>query len=67
MINVVTGSNASDYWVEWVAYPQIPLETGADMSADYVISDVVSVSYMVSVKGASYRFIMEFRSPKVHD
>jgi len=67
MINVVTGSNASDYWVEWVAYPQIPLETGADMSADYMISDVSSASYIVSVKGVSYRFIIEFRSPEEYD
>ena len=67
IINVVTGSNASDYWVEWVAYPQIPLEIGADMSADYLISDVSSASYIVSVKGVSYRFIIEFRSPEEHD
>jgi len=60
---VVTGRNSTQYWAEWVAYPPVPLEVGIDIGADYVVSDVYSVSYIVEVEGALYRFRMMFRRP----
>ena len=60
---VVTGQNSTQYWAEWAAYPQIPLEVGVEIGAEYVISDVYSVSYIVEVEGALYRFNMMFRRP----
>jgi hypothetical protein len=64
---VITGQNSTQYWAEWVAYPQIPLETGVDIGAEYVVSDVYSVSYVVEIEGALYRFKMMFRRPHRYD
>jgi len=64
---VITGQNSTQYWAEWAAYPQIPLEIGVDVGAEYVVSDVYSVSYIVEVEGALYRFKMMFRSPHRYD
>lgn len=43
MILTVAGSNASTYFVEWVSYPQIPLETGASFSSSEGIAFVYPV------------------------
>jgi hypothetical protein len=67
MILTLTGVNGSDYWAEWVSYPQVPLEMGADMSDDYVVSDVNLVSNTVDIKGGLYRFEIKFRSPAEYD
>lgn len=67
MIIVLTGANSSDCWAEWVAYPQVPLEIGANMSDDYTVSDVVTVTYVVGIEGASYRLTFKFRSPAAYD
>ena len=67
MIIVLTGANSSDCWAEWVAYPQMPLEIGANMSDDYAVSDVVTVTYVVGIEGASYRLTFKFRSPAAYD
>ncbi|MCW4035576.1 MAG: hypothetical protein NWE75_00125 [Candidatus Bathyarchaeota archaeon] len=63
MILTLTGVNASSNWAEWVAYPQVPLETGAEMMDDYVVSDVAHTSFVVEIKGTFYRFDIAFRSP----
>ena len=63
MVLTLTGVNGSDYWAEWVGYPQLPLEMGADMDDDYVVSDVHLVSYVVDINGGLYRFEIKFRSP----
>lgn len=67
MVLVVTGVMDSSHWAEWVAYPQVPLAVGADMSDDYAISDISSASFLVDVKGALYRFEVWFRSPTGDD
>ena len=67
IICVLTGVSGSDYWAEWVPYPQVPLETGADMSDDSLVSDVYRTSYIVEVNDVLYRFTMEFRSPREND
>ena len=45
----------------------IPLEVGADMDADYVVSDVTKCSYLVEVGGVFYRFELKARSPEEYD
>jgi hypothetical protein len=66
-ILAVTGVNGSDYWAEWVAYPQIPLEVGAAMDADHVISDVILCRYLVEVNGVHYQMEIKFRSPEEYE
>ena len=63
MVLALTGVNGSECWVEWAAYPEVPLAVGADMSDDYLVSDVVRVTYVVEVSGGLYRFEVLFRSP----
>lgn len=63
MVFVLTGVNGSECWAEWVTYPQLPLAVGADMSDDYLVSDVVHESYVVEVSGGLYGFEVLFRSP----
>ena len=63
MVLALTGVNGSECWAEWAAYPQVPLAVGADMSDDYLVSDVVRESYVVEVSGGLYRFEVLFRSP----
>ena len=67
MVLTLTGVNGSDRWAEWVAYPQVPLEMGADMDDDYVVSDVHLVSYVVDINGGLYRFEIKFRSPAEYE
>ena len=67
MVLVVTGVKDSSYWAESVAYPQVPLAIGADMSDDYAISAIASAPFLVDVKGALYRFEVRFRSPTEDD
>lgn len=67
MILTLTGVNGSVRWAEWVAYPQVPLEMGADMSDDYVVSDVNLASYLVDINGGLYRFKIKFRSPAEYE
>lgn len=64
MILVLTGVDGAYYWAEYVAYPQVPLEIGAVMTLDYLISDISSFVYLVDVEGSLYRLKIQFRSPE---
>jgi hypothetical protein len=50
MILVITGFNGTSSFAEWVSYPQLPLETGADLSK----SNVFSFTYIVSINYVLY-------------
>ena len=67
MILVLTGLDGVDYWAEYVAYPQIPLEIGSTMDSDYILSDVSTCTYLVDVEGNHYKLTMQFRSPEEYD
>jgi hypothetical protein len=67
LIITLTGVNGSDYWVEWAAYPQIPLKIGVDMPKNYSVSDVYQEVFIVEINGALYRTKILFRSPAGYD
>jgi hypothetical protein len=50
IVLVVTGVSASTFFVEWTAYPQIPLDAGAD----FTNAECHIFSYVVDVGGALY-------------
>jgi hypothetical protein len=50
MILVLTGFNGTSSFAEWVSYPQLPLEIGANLSE----SSVVSFTYIVTINLAFY-------------
>ncbi|MGD2201217.1 MAG: hypothetical protein PVJ38_06280 [Candidatus Bathyarchaeota archaeon] len=63
----MTGTNGTYHWAEWVAYPQVPLEVGADMEDIYTVSDLHLIPFTVEIHGAYYRFEISFRSPAEYD
>lgn len=62
MVFVVNGHNGSDSFAEWTAYPQLPLETGADFSDLNTQSKAVALTYIVSVGCVLYEAVITLRS-----
>ena len=54
IVLVITGFNSTSFFVEWVAYPQIPLEIGADFTDSMTLSNVFAYRYVVTVNSALY-------------
>jgi len=56
MILVGTGLNASssEYFAEWVSYPQIPLDFGLDFTGRYHLADALSSRFLVTINSATY-------------
>lgn len=51
IVLIVTGLNASTFFIEWTTYPQIPLEAGADFRN----SECHTFSYVVNIRGNLYK------------
>ncbi len=51
---VATGWNSTDFFAEWTAYPQIPLEIGANFASLETLSNVFAYNYVVSIDSALY-------------
>jgi len=64
MIIVITGSNGSSSFAEWVSYPQFPIEMGADLSGLDAASKIVSLTYIVIINFALYEFNIKFVGPR---
>jgi len=60
MVLIMTGFNGSSYFAEWVSYPQVPLEIGANMDGPNRESRVVSLTYIVSINFVFYEFIIRW-------
>jgi len=61
---VVTGRNATTFFIEWVAYPQVPLQTGANFEGLKALSNVFAYSYIVAINHAFYECKMWFGGPR---
>jgi hypothetical protein len=64
MILVLTGSNESSIFAEWVAYPQLPLTVGSDLKDLGAASKIVSFTYIVTVNYALYKCTIKFVGPE---
>jgi len=64
MIIAITGSNGSSSFAEWVSYPQLPIETGADLSGLDAASKIISLNYIVTINSALYEFNIKFAGPR---
>ena len=62
MLLVLNGNNASASFAEWTAYPQLPLEIGADFSDLTSKLKAVAVTYVVSVNSVLYEVVITSRS-----
>jgi hypothetical protein len=67
MLLVLNGNNASVSFAEWTAYPQLPLEIGADFSDLTSESNAVAVAYVVSVNSVLYEAVITSRSVQNFD
>lgn len=63
MIIVITGYNGSSSFAEWASYPQLPLETGADLSDLDAASKIISLTHIVTINFALYAFNIKFAGP----
>lgn len=52
---IAVGLNATQHFVEWTAYPQIPLQTGVDFASLLSISDVYVYEHLVSIGYGIYK------------
>lgn len=52
---VVTGRNSTRFFAEWTAYPQIPLEIGANFTEATALSNVYAYDYLVTIGSAIYK------------
>jgi hypothetical protein len=57
---VVTGSDGSASFAEWVAYPQVPLQVGADFSESNTGSRVAVYSQIVTIGSALYEVVTKW-------
>ncbi|MGB9675905.1 MAG: hypothetical protein ACPL0C_01795 [Candidatus Bathyarchaeales archaeon] len=53
-ILVVSGLNATAFFIEWTAYPQLPIQFGADLQNRDTLSDVCAYTYIVAINSALY-------------
>jgi hypothetical protein len=61
---VVTGHNSTVFFAEWTAYPQIPLQVGADFSTEASLSNVFSCTYLVSIGSSIYECTVWLGGPR---
>lgn len=64
MILVTTGVNATSSFVEWVAYPQLPIQAGADFANTPSLSNVFAYSYTVTVDSVFYECTVWLGGPR---
>jgi len=62
-IIVVTGWNSTNFFTEWAAYPQIPLQMGANFDLTS-LSNVFVYNYLVTVDSAFYQCSIWLGGPK---
>ena len=60
MIMVLTGTNGSASFAEWVSYPQLPLQIGANFSESTAGSKIVSKSHIVTINSALYEVVTKW-------
>jgi hypothetical protein len=61
---VVTGWNSTSFFTEWTAYPQIPLQTGANFSSSTTLSNVFAYTYLITIDSALYECTIWLGGPR---
>jgi hypothetical protein len=57
MIMVLTGNNGSTSFAEWVSYPQLPIQIGANFNESIAGTQIVSLSNVVTINHALYEVV----------
>jgi hypothetical protein len=66
-ILVLNGNNGTASFSEWTAYPQLPLEIGADFSDLNAKSKAIALTYGVSIDRVLYEAVITCRSVPYED
>lgn len=61
---VVTGRNSTTFFAEWAAYPQVPVQAGADFSTTASLSNVFGYTYLVSISSVVYECTVWLGGPR---
>ena len=61
---VVTGWNSTTFFTEWTAYPQIPLQTGANFADSTTLSNIFTNTYIATINSALYECTVWLGGPK---
>lgn len=61
---VATGWNSTKFFAEWTAYPQIPLQTGANFTSAMSLSDAFAYTYIVTIDSALYKCTIWLGGPR---
>lgn len=54
IVIAVTGVNSTVFFTEWTAYPQLPLQAGADFTSSKSLSNVFAYTYPITINLAMY-------------
>jgi len=60
IVTVLTGVNGSASFAEWVAYPQIPVQIGADFNDSIAGSRITVYSQIVTIDSALYEVVTKW-------
>jgi hypothetical protein len=63
-IIILTGWNSTDFFVEWTAYPQIPLQTGANFASSEALSNVAAYDYIITINSVLYKCTVWLGGPQ---
>jgi hypothetical protein len=61
---VVTGWNSTVFFTEWTSYPQIPVQTGADLTGSTALSNVFAYTYAVTINSVIYECTVWLWGPR---
>ena len=61
---VATGWSSTVFFTEWTAYPQIPLQIGADFADTSALSNIFAYTYAITINSALYECTVWLGGPK---
>jgi hypothetical protein len=61
---VLTGRNATSFFAEWVAYPQVPAHFGADFASSKSLSSIYAYTYPVTIGSVIYTCTVRLGGPR---
>jgi hypothetical protein len=60
MIIMLAGNNGSTSFAEWVPYPQLPLQVGANFNGSIAGAQIVSLSHVVIINNVLYEVVTKW-------
>jgi hypothetical protein len=61
---VATGQNSTAFFAEWTSYPQIPVQTGAELTGSTTLSNVFAYTYTITINSAIYECTVWLWGPR---